>query len=102
MYQFVKKYSQDFPVGLLCEVVGISRSAYYAYSTGQTYRLTPAKEQQQTAVQALFAEHKRRYGSRRLVAALRAKREKAGRGFIRKVLAANGLSAIQRQRPTAT
>lgn len=76
-------------------VPGRRSDAYYAYSTGQTYRLTSAKERQQAAVQALFVEHKRRYGSRRLVAALRAKGEKTGRGFIRKVLATNGLSAIQ-------
>ena len=31
MYQFVKKHSLDYPVGILCEVIGVSRSAYYAH-----------------------------------------------------------------------
>ena len=76
-------------------VVGVSRSAYYAYITGQTYRPAPVKKQQQAAVQALFVEHKRRYGSRRLVKALEAKGEKVGRSFVRKVLIDNNMKAIQ-------
>ena len=95
MYEFVQKYSPDYSVGVLCEVVGVSRSAYYAYITGQTYRPAPVKKQQQAAVQALFVEHKRRYGSRRLVKALEAKGEKVGRSFVRKVLIDNNMKAIQ-------
>ena len=40
-------------------------------------------------------EHKRRYGSRRLVKALEAKGEKVGRSFVRKVLIDNNMKAIQ-------
>ena len=94
-YEFVKKQGQQYPVGVLCDVVGVSRSAYYAYVAGQTYQPTAEKEQRQRQVQAVFAEHKRRYGSRRLVHALRAKGQKIGRDFIRKILKDNGLLAIQ-------
>lgn len=100
MYEFVKKHGQQYPVGVLCDVVGVSRSAYYAYVAGQTYRPTVQKEQCQRQVQEVFAEHKRRYGSRRLVHALRAKGQRVGRDFVRKLMKDNGLLAIQRQRPT--
>lgn len=95
MYEFVQQQSQAYPVGMLCEVTGVSRSAYYAYATGQTYQSSAKKDQRQNQVQAVFSEHKRRYGSRRLVHALRAKGHTIGRDFIRKVLQDNGLSAIQ-------
>ena len=95
MYQFVRKHSQQYPVGILCEVIGVSRSAYYAHMAGQTYRPTSQKEQQQTAIKNLFVEHKRRYGSRRIVQALRAKGETASRDAVRKVLYNSGLRAIQ-------
>ena len=95
MYQFVKKHSLKYPVGVLCKVIGVSRSAYYAHASGQTYRPTAQKEQQQTAIKDLFVEHKRRYGSRRIVMALKAKGERVGRDAVRKTLFNSGLRAIQ-------
>jgi putative transposase len=95
MYQFVKKHSLEYPVGILCEVISVSRSAYYAHAAGQTYRPTAQEEQQQRVIKNLFVEHKRRYGSRRIVKALRAKGEKIGRDAVRKALFDNGLRAIQ-------
>jgi putative transposase len=95
MYQFVKKHSLEYPVGVLCEVLGVSHSAYYAHASRQTYRPTAQKEQQQTAIKDLFMEHKRRYDSRRIVKALRAKGERIGRDIVRKALSDNSLRAIQ-------
>ena len=95
MYQFVRKHSQKYPIGILCEVVSVSRSAYYAHRTGQTYRPSAQKKQQQTAVKDLFVEHKRCHGSRRILRALKAKGETIGRDVVRKALADSGLRAIQ-------
>ena len=95
MYQFVKKHSPQYPVSILCEVIGVSRSAYYAHTAGQTYRPSTQKEQRQTVIKTLFVDHKRRYGSRRIVKALRAKGERIGRDAVRKALVDNGLRAIQ-------
>ena len=81
---------------------GRRSDAYYAHTAGRTYRPTAQKEQQQTEVKDLFIEHKRRYGSRRILRALKAKGEIIGRDAVRKALADSGLCAIQRQRPTAT
>lgn len=100
MYESVEKQSQEYLVGLLCEVMGGRRSAYYAYAAGQTYpsrrgTAAPKREQRRSQVQAVFTEHKRRDGSRRLVHALRAKGQRVGRDFVRKVLQESELSAIQ-------
>jgi putative transposase len=95
MYTFVQVHSHTYPVGVLCDTVGVSRSAFYAYISGQTYQPTSAKEQQQNAVKSVFSTHKRRYGSRRIVKELRAKGEMIGRDFVRNVMASNGLLAIQ-------
>lgn len=95
MYSFVQDHSTSYPVGVLCDTIGVSRSAFYAYKSGQTYQLTSDKEQQQSAVKAVFATHKGRYGSRRIVEELRTEGKKIGRDFVRNVLANNGLVAIQ-------
>ncbi len=80
MCQFVKKHSWEYSAGVLCEVVGLSHRAYYAHTAGQTYRLTAQKEQQHTAVKYLFIEHKRRYGSRRILRALKGAARAGQRG----------------------
>jgi transposase InsO family protein len=46
-------------------------------------------------VSSIFGEHKRRYGARRIQAELRSRGKRVGRHRIRKVMIAEGLSAIQ-------
>lgn len=95
IYNFVQNHSHTYPTGILCDTVGVSRSAFYAYKNGQTYQPTSNKEEQQNEVKAVFAAHKCRYGSRRIVKELRAKGKTIGRDFVRNVLVSNGLVAIQ-------
>jgi hypothetical protein len=50
-----------------------------------------SNEQQQAAITTLFAAHKRRYDSRRIVKALRVKGQKIGRYFVCNTLFNNEL-----------
>jgi transposase InsO family protein len=95
MYRFIQQHSTDYPVAVLCDTLAINRSSYYAFASGQTYQPTAKKEASQRAIQTMFSDHKSRYGSRRIVQALRAKEEKVGRDFVRNTLSASGLVAIQ-------
>ena len=69
MYQFVQQQADLFLINLLCEVIGMSRSAYYSYASGQSNKPAKAKEDTTALVLETFQSHKRRYGSRRLVEA---------------------------------
>ena len=60
-------------------MLGVSRTAYYRYQRGKTYQLTPKKEANKTLVERVFKEHKRRYGSRRIVSQLQDEGHKLGR-----------------------
>lgn len=95
MYQFIQKQAAAFPVNLLCDVVGVSRSAYYTYVAGQSYQPTAKKEDKAARIIATFQEHKRRYGTRHLVKALQQEGHSLSRHLAGKVLATNGLKAIQ-------
>ena len=95
MYQFIQKQADLFPVNLLCDVVGVSRSAYYSYVAGQSYQPTEKKEDKAARIIATFQEHKRRYGTRRLVKAFQKEGHSLSRHLASKVLAVNGLKAIQ-------
>jgi transposase InsO family protein len=83
------------PVGLLCVLLGVSRTGYYRWCRGETYQPSAGKQAQSRQVEAVFWEHRRRYGSRRIAAELNQKGEKAGRHRVRTLMREQGLQAIQ-------
>jgi len=86
---------REYPVWLLCEVLEVNRSCYYAWKNGQTYRATDKNKTMEEKVVDVFREHKRRYGTRRIVAELRNQGVKLSQYKARKLLHRNGLKAIQ-------
>lgn len=79
----------------LCQVLGVSRSAYYAYKTGKSYELKEEKAMISKEINTVFHFHKRRYGWRRIQAELRDKGIQVGRHQIRNRMREQGLLAIQ-------
>ena len=80
---------------MLCQVLGVSRSCYYAWLKGQSYVLKEEKAQISAQVKAIFEEHLARYGSRRIEAELKETGYEAGRYQIRRRMQEQGLKAIQ-------
>ena len=96
VYGFVRDYTEGvYRTQFVCDVLGISRSAYYAYKQGQTYVLRGDKKQISIEVNRVFNEHLRRYGSRRIVAELQDEGLKVGRYVVRQRMKEQGLRAIQ-------
>jgi putative transposase len=77
-------------VMLLCRVMKINRSAYYAYAGCRTYRESAKKAACAARVRTCFWFHRRRYGTRRIAAEL-----KIGRATARRVMRRENLRAIQ-------
>lgn len=103
MYRFIQEQSQTYPVQLLCQILEVNRSGYYAWLNPPirpTSQLNnqPDKGERQDSMQQikdLFSLHRRRYGTRRLVDAMKDRGVKVSRDFVRKVLIENGLKPIQ-------
>jgi putative transposase len=89
------EYARTYPVQELCRVLGVSRSAYYAWRSGQSYRLKDSKAQVSQKIKAVFEEHLGRYGGRRIQAELKDQGMSVGRYQIRNRLKEQGLKAIQ-------
>ena len=94
-YELVKCLAEDFSVETLCSVLGLSRTAYYRYLRGASYQLNAKKENNQQLVEQVFAKHKRRYGSRRIMAELKDNGYLIGRYQVRAIMRRVGLQAIQ-------
>jgi putative transposase len=84
-----------YSITVVCQVLGVSRSAYYAYRQGLTYVLSDAKQVQSDRVKIVFKTHFSRYGSRRIVAELRDEGLTIGRFAVRHRMKEQSLKAIQ-------
>lgn len=82
----------------------VSTSAYHAFASGASYMLSAAKTALARQVEAVFYRHRRRYGSRRITAELKARGSKVGRFAARSLMRRLGLQAIapRRFRPQTT
>ena len=73
----------------------VSRSAYYDFVNGRSWRLSPDQQMLKQEVQAIFEQHQRRYGSRRIHAELRSRGFEVGRHRVRSLMKRQSLKAIQ-------
>jgi len=94
--QFIDQQRFHYPVALLCQVLGIVPSRYYAWrkgpARGAAHRVEPAWE---TAMVAVFDHHQRRYGTRRLLVELREHGHRVGRQALRTALRRHKRKALQ-------
>ena len=93
VYEFISSHSRKYPVKLLCQTLGISRSSYYDYDQGNTYRAQDSQIACHVAV--MFKNHRRRYGSRRISKALKQEGIVVGRYKVRRLMKNQSLRAIQ-------
>ena len=91
----METHVEQYPVQLICRVLGVSRSAYYSWKEQKQSVTEEKKKVIAQQVISVFKEHCRRYGVRRVVAELKAKDVKAGTYKVRKVFKEQGLKAIQ-------
>lgn len=95
IYEFIQLAESEFPINVLCKYFKISRSAYYAFKTGQTHQPSAVHVGQLAQAKEAFQVHKRRYGARRLVSELQDMGLRVGRKKVRNLMNEQGLIAIQ-------
>jgi transposase InsO family protein len=86
---------QNWPVSLLCETLGASRSAYYAWHQAEPSARERADHQLRPQVCSIFREHKRRYGARRIAVELAERGHSCSRRRVARLMDEMELAAIQ-------
>jgi transposase InsO family protein len=82
-------------VSVLCETLGVSRSAYYAWRRNERGSRRREDSRLQPMIRSIFREHRRRYGARRIAKELSARSAVCSRRRVGRLMRQLGLVAIQ-------
>jgi len=94
-YRFIEAQRGHHSVRLLCQLVQVPVSGYYAWQHAQQQVVNQTEPAWETALVKVFGVHKRCYGTRRLRVELRRKGYRVGRQRLRTAMRRRGLHALQ-------
>ena len=97
-FALVDAEKANYPVEVLCEVFGVSRSGFYAWKLRSPCARTKRRAHLAVEIAAVYKKHKRRYGSPRIHRALRKKGERVSRKTVERVMREDGIVARQKRR----
>lgn len=97
-FQLVDAEKANYPVEVLCDVLGISRSGYYAWKKREPSNRANKRARLAAAIAASHKKSKRRYGSPRIHRDLRAKGLRVSRKTIERVMREDGIVGRSKRR----
>ena len=97
-YELVDSEKAAFPVTALCEAVGVSRSAYYAWCRSGPSERELANERLLAEIRAIHVENEARYGSPRIRDELRERGHEVGKHRVARLMRENGIWGRIRRR----
>jgi putative transposase len=101
-YQFVTAHASEYPVTMLCRVLGLARSGYYAWRA-RSVSARKARDLQLTSqIQTIFTDSRRTYGSPRVHAQLQAQGIRTARKRVARLMRQAQLCARARRRSVRT
>ena len=102
-YRFVAAERASYPVRLLCRVVGVAASGFYAWLQRRPSRREQQDHSLAERIAAVFAASRRTYGSPRVHAELQAEGVRVSRKRVARLMRTAGLAAtIGRRLPRTT
>jgi len=103
-FRFIEDHRDEFPARLMCSVLGVSASGYYAWRGRPESQRAAANRQLLVEIRRVHGRHYGRYGSPRVHASLRAEGVAASRGRVARLMRRHGIrgAAARRFRPVTT
>ena len=97
-YAFIRDHVADYPIQVMCEVLGVSRSGYYAWASRPESARAVEDRAVAAEIRTAHEASRGRYGSPRVHAALRAHGRRVGRKRVARLMRGMGLSARRKRR----
>lgn len=97
-FAFIEAHKVCFPIELLCVVLGVSRSGYYAWKTRPVSARDRDDAQLVVKIAAAHTRSRRTYGSPRVHAELRTRGVRVGRKRVERLMREGGIAARRKRR----
>lgn len=101
-YAFVKAQAKEYPVTVVCRVLGLARSGYYAWQRVPQSARHKRDLQLTTEIKSVFAASRHTYGSPRVHAQLRANGVRCARKRVARLMRRAALVARLKRRTSRT
>jgi len=95
---FIHDQRATFPVRVMCKMLDVSASGYYAWRGRPESMRTAANRQLIEEIRRVYGDSRGRYGSPRVHAALRAEGRQIGRNRVARLMHHHGICARQKRR----
>jgi putative transposase len=102
IYRFVRDHRKRFPVEVMCQVLGVSRSGYYAWQKRPESRRKQQDSSLKSRIRTIHKQSRGTYGSIRIHQELRDQGVACGRHRVARLMREDGLIAKVRKRYKAT
>lgn len=92
-YACIAQHSDEFTIGLMCRVLNVSRSGFYAWCAGEPSARAVADDVLLAHVRVSFFESERTYGAPRVLEDLRDQGQRVGKKRVARLMRSDGLVA---------
>jgi hypothetical protein len=89
-YAMIKINENQFPIGMMCHMLSVSRSGYYRWKQKPISDRSRANQLLTDDIKRIFDDEKGRPGSPRITQRLQAEGKSAGRHRVAKIMRDNG------------
>jgi transposase InsO family protein len=96
-FRFIEDHRADYPVTVLCDVLGVSPAGYYAWRSRPESRRSAANRHLIDDIRRVHRDTHGRYGSPRIHVELKAQGRGVSRGRIERLMRHHGIRAIMAQ-----
>lgn len=97
-YAAIAAHQSEFSVSLMCRVLGVSRSGFYAWAEREPSGRAREDQRLLLEIRSIHRASQETYGSPRVHAELREKGERCGRSRVERLMRKDGLAARVRRR----
>lgn len=97
-YVFIKDHQPEFSTVLMCELMRVSRSGFYAWLTRKTSKRDQANAMLDIKIKSVFIKNKQRYGSPRITRELKKQNEMCSHTRIARRMKVLNIKAIAKRK----
>jgi len=101
-YEVIELHRNEFPITLMCEVLGVSTSGYYDW---RKRPLSKRKQENQALlerIEDIHAQSRKTYGSPRVHRVLKREGRVVGKNRVARLMRENGIQAVQKRQSKRT